>query len=180
MYNILLIVQILVALGIIGLVLVQHGKGADAGAAFGGGGGAGGASGSVFGSRGAGNFLSRTTAILAVVFFLNSMGLAWIVSHRGDGNASSLVDSAAPVVEETIPAAANDVLDVPDSSVPEVRAESDAVPEVPTAAPATKEAVAVPAAATTAPKTEATNTNVPASVAPVVVPTETVPEAPIK
>ncbi len=87
-YNILLIVQVIVALGIIGFVLVQHGKGADAGAAFGSG-----SSGSVFGSRGASNFLTRSTAILAVVFFLNSMALAWIVSNRTSGSVESVTDS---------------------------------------------------------------------------------------
>ncbi|RTZ63891.1 MAG: preprotein translocase subunit SecG [Aquificaceae bacterium] len=83
-YNVLLIVQIIVALSIIGLVLMQHGKGADAGAAFGGG-----ASGTVFGSRGSGNFLSRATGILAAVFFANSLALAWLVSHRGDSALSA-------------------------------------------------------------------------------------------
>lgn len=63
LYNILLIVQIIVSVAIIVLVLMQHGKGADAGAAFGSG-----ASGTIFGSQGSGNFLSRTTAILATVF----------------------------------------------------------------------------------------------------------------
>ena len=66
LYNILLIVQIVVSVGIIVLVLMQQGKGADAGAAFGSG-----ASGTVFGSQGSANFLSRTTAILATVFFIN-------------------------------------------------------------------------------------------------------------
>lgn len=83
LYNILLIVQLVVSLGIIGLVLMQHGKGADAGAAFGGGGG--GASGSVFGSQGSGNFLSRSTAILATIFFVNSLLLAWLVAHPEGG-----------------------------------------------------------------------------------------------
>ena len=83
-YNVLLIVQIIVALSIIGLVLMQHGKGADAGAAFGGG-----ASGTVFGSRGSGNFLTRATGILAAIFFVNSLALAWLVSHRGDTNFSA-------------------------------------------------------------------------------------------
>ncbi len=135
MYNILLIVQILVAIGIIGLVLMQHGKGADAGAAFGGGGSAGGsASGSVFGARGAGNFLSRTTAILALAFFVNSMALAWLVSHRGDAaTSSSIVDTVAPV-EKTIPVeetAPGDVPDAPDAVTPVAQSageESD-VPE---------------------------------------------------
>ena len=66
---------------------MQHGKGADAGAAFGGG-----ASGSVFGSRGSGNFMSRTTAILATIFFVNSLLLAWIVAHP-EGAAPSVVES---------------------------------------------------------------------------------------
>ncbi len=91
-YNILLIVQIIVALSIIGLVLIQHGKGADAGAAFGGG-----SSGTVFGSRGSGNFLSRSTGILAAVFFANSLLLAWLVAHRGDSNTFSAEKSVVPI-----------------------------------------------------------------------------------
>ena len=87
LYNILLIVQLIVSLSIIALVLMQHGKGADAGAAFGGG-----ASGSVFGSRGSGNFMSRATAILATIFFVNSLLLAWMVAHP-EGFAPSVVES---------------------------------------------------------------------------------------
>ena len=78
METILLVVHVIAALGIIGLVLLQHGKGADMGAAFGGG-----ASGSVFGATGSANFLSRATAILATVFFLTSMGLTWFYAHKG-------------------------------------------------------------------------------------------------
>jgi preprotein translocase subunit SecG len=78
METILLVVHVIAALGIIGLVLLQHGKGADMGAAFGGG-----ASGSVFGATGSANFLSRATAILATVFFLTSMGLTWYYAHKG-------------------------------------------------------------------------------------------------
>ena len=70
METILLVLHVIAALGIIGLVLLQHGKGADMGAAFGSG-----ASGSLFGATGSANFLCRTTAILATVFFLTSMGL---------------------------------------------------------------------------------------------------------
>ncbi len=73
-----LIVHIVVAVGIVGLVLVQHGKGADVGAAFGSG-----SAGSVFGSAGSANFLSRMTAVLALAFFLTSMGLTWISTKRG-------------------------------------------------------------------------------------------------
>ena len=69
--------HVLVALGIIFLVLLQHGKGADMGAAFGSG-----SSGSLFGATGSANFLSRTTAALAVVFFLTSLGLAYIATHK--------------------------------------------------------------------------------------------------
>ena len=73
MHQILLIVQVLIAVGVIGLVLLQQGKGADAGAAFGSGG-----AGSVFGSRGPATLLTRMTAVLAAVFFANSIGLAYL------------------------------------------------------------------------------------------------------
>ena len=97
LYNILLIVQLIASLAIIALVLMQHGKGADAGAAFGGG-----ASGSVFGSKGSGNFMSRTTAILATVFFVNSLILAWLVAHP-EGAAPSVIESvtSAPAAVES-------------------------------------------------------------------------------
>jgi len=75
--SILLVCQVVLSVSLITLILLQHGKGADAGAAFGGG-----ASGSVFGSKGSGNFLSRTTAILATLFFLVSLSLAYVSSHR--------------------------------------------------------------------------------------------------
>jgi preprotein translocase subunit SecG len=78
MYQAIIIIHVLLGLGIIGLVLMQQGKGADAGAAFGTG-----ASGSVFGAQGAASFLSRTTAILATLFFATSLGLAVFNSHRG-------------------------------------------------------------------------------------------------
>ena len=76
-FTIILLVHVLAALGIVGLVLVQHGKGADMGAAFGSG-----ASGSLFGATGSANFLSRTTANLAVVFFVTSLSLAYIASNK--------------------------------------------------------------------------------------------------
>lgn len=77
MTTVLLIIHILVAIGIIVLVLLQQGKGADMGAAF----GAGGSSGSVFGATGSANFLSKMTAALATVFFLSSLGLTYFASH---------------------------------------------------------------------------------------------------
>jgi preprotein translocase subunit SecG len=76
-FTLILVVDVIVAVCIIGLVLLQHGKGADVGAAFGSG-----ASGSLFGASGSANFLSRTTAILAVVFFLTTFVLAYIVTHK--------------------------------------------------------------------------------------------------
>jgi preprotein translocase subunit SecG len=77
METFILVIHVLTALAIVGLVLLQHGKGADVGAAFGGG-----ASGSLFGATGSANFLSRATAILAAVFFLTSLGLTYFSSRK--------------------------------------------------------------------------------------------------
>lgn len=74
-YNILLVVHVLIAVAMIGLILLQHGKGADAGAAFGSG-----ASGTVFGSRGSGSFLSHATAVFAALFFFTSLSLAYLAN----------------------------------------------------------------------------------------------------
>ena len=75
--NLLIVAHVLVALAIIGLVLLQHGKGADMGSGFGGG-----ASGSLFGATGSANFLSRTTAALATIFFLLSLALAYVATQK--------------------------------------------------------------------------------------------------
>ena len=72
-----IVLHVLVALAIIGLVLLQHGKGADMGSGFGGG-----ASGSLFGATGSANFLSRATAVLATLFFLTSLGLAYLATSK--------------------------------------------------------------------------------------------------
>ena len=87
-FSIILFVHVAAAIGIIFLVLMQHGKGADMGAAFGGG-----ASGSLFGSTGSANFLSRTTAVLAVVFFLTSLSLAYVASDRPKTSGSVMQDT---------------------------------------------------------------------------------------
>ena len=87
-FSIILLVHVLSALGVIGLVLVQHGKGADMGAAFGSG-----ASGSLFGATGSANFLSRTTAVLAVVFFLTSLSLAYLASSKPKTSGSVMQDA---------------------------------------------------------------------------------------
>ncbi|PTB19344.1 preprotein translocase subunit SecG [Trinickia symbiotica] len=91
--TLIIVVQLLSALGIIGLVLLQHGKGADMGAAFGSG-----ASGSLFGATGSANFLSRTTAILAAVFFAATLALTYIGSYKSKPSAGVLgAVPAAPV-----------------------------------------------------------------------------------
>ncbi len=95
----ILIAHTLVALVIIALVLLQRGKGADAGAAFGSG-----ASGTVFGARGSSNFFSRATAILATVFFVSSLGLAYLSSQTGEVTGSVL-ENAAPLETEERPTA---------------------------------------------------------------------------
>ena len=89
--TLILTVHVLVALGIIFLVLLQHGKGADMGAAFGGG-----SSGSLFGATGSANFLSRTTAALAAVFFLTSLGLAYVATHKPKTGSSVMQGVTAP------------------------------------------------------------------------------------
>src|SRR5690606_19440513 len=77
--TVVVVVHLLVALGVVGFVLIQQGKGADAGASFGAG-----ASATVFGSQGSATFLSRTTAILATVFFITSLGLAYFAKEKAD------------------------------------------------------------------------------------------------
>jgi preprotein translocase subunit SecG len=103
--TIILTVQMLSALGMIGLILVQHGKGADMGAAFGSGG-----SGSLFGASGSANFLSRTTAILATVFFVCTLALAYFGNLRPASSGSVLEGAAAVApavsVEAPVPAIA--------------------------------------------------------------------------
>ncbi len=92
--TLILAVQLLTAVIMIGLVLVQHGKGADMGASFGSG-----ASGSLFGATGSANFLSRSTAVCATVFFLCTLALAYLASAGGPGvrqGGSSVLDRAAP------------------------------------------------------------------------------------
>ena len=88
-FNLVLAVQLLAAVGMIGLVLVQHGKGADMGAAFGSGN-----SGSLFGASGSANFLSRTTAVLATVFFVCTLALAWLGTQR-PADSGSVLERAA-------------------------------------------------------------------------------------
>ena len=148
MINILIAIHVLVAVAIIALVLVQHGKGADAGAAFGGGGG--GASGSLFGSQGSANFLSRTTAVLATVFFLTSLSLTYLYSKTA--KPTSVTDSVMqqqvqekakeagemPLLPKTeLDGLKNDIPVMPGESAAEAKTEAESsstVPAIPDAA----------------------------------------------
>ena len=136
MYTVLVIVQVIVAIGLIVLVLLQQGKGADAGAAFGSG-----SSGTVFGARGAANFMSRTTAWFAAAFFGTSLALAYVVHGQAvpksviDGLTSSPANTTTPVgTVKVVPAAP--VAAVPaEGNAPVVKvapaAKKDETPKVP-------------------------------------------------
>jgi preprotein translocase subunit SecG len=101
--SLIIVAQVLSALGVIGLVLLQHGKGADMGAAFGSG-----ASGSLFGATGSANFLSRTTAILATVFFICTLALTYLGSYKSQVSAGVLgsMPAASAPATASAPAAA--------------------------------------------------------------------------
>ncbi len=119
MLTIILIVHLLVALTLIGLILIQRGKGADIGAAFGSG-----ASQTVFGSQGSASFLTRTTAILATVFFITSLSLGYLYSQRVEQKSvTDLMEQ--PVLEMEMPQAPEAPADVP------VPAGSETPPDLP-------------------------------------------------
>jgi preprotein translocase subunit SecG len=86
--QVLIVLHVVVALGIIGLVLLQHGKGADMGSGFGGG-----ASSSLFGATGSANFLSRATAILAAIFFTLSLALAYVATRKPTDQGGGVIDA---------------------------------------------------------------------------------------
>jgi preprotein translocase subunit SecG len=118
LYQIIIIIHIFLGLGIVGLVLMQQGKGADAGATFGGG-----ASGSVFGAQGSASFLSRTTAIFATLFFITSLGLAVLSGYQGKkADVMDAVPAAEPVKSDVpltqgIPA--DGILPIQEATLPE-------------------------------------------------------------
>jgi preprotein translocase subunit SecG len=106
--TVVLAVQMLTALGMIGLILVQHGKGADMGAAFGSG-----SSGSLFGASGSANFLSRTTAVLAAVFFACTLMLAYFGNLRPVESGSVLDRGAAAPATAPAPAPSGPAAQIP-------------------------------------------------------------------
>jgi preprotein translocase subunit SecG len=122
--NLLLAAQLLTAVVMIGLILIQHGKGADMGAAFGSGG-----SGSLFGASGSANFLSRTTAVLATVFFVCTLALAYFSNARPAAPSGSVLDQPGAVTpaQPAIPGGAT----APTSPAP-----APATPATPAGAPA--------------------------------------------
>ncbi|XYJ12080.1 preprotein translocase subunit SecG [Telluria sp. B2] len=140
LFNLVIVVQVISALAIIGLVLLQHGKGADMGAAFGSG-----ASGSLFGASGSSNFLSKSTAVAAAVFFASTLALAYMGNTRTVTTSGGVMErmnnpannAGSAVPNTTAPAAP--VNDVP-------AAPTAGVPAAPAAAPATAPAADVPAA----------------------------------
>jgi len=146
--NLVLVVQILSAVVMIGLVLIQHGKGADMGASFGSG-----ASGSLFGATGSANFLSRSTAVCAALFFVSTLALAFMaaggkpnlggntVLDRPTAAASAAAGASAPAIPgAVIPSAASTPL-VPAAATP---ATTSTVPSTPSTVPSTTTVPAVP------------------------------------
>ncbi len=120
--TLVLVVHVLAALSIIGLVLLQQGKGADMGSGFGGG-----ASSTVFGSGGAGSFLSKTTTTIAITFFLTSFGLAFFAKEK----SIAARDLGLPEVIQQTPTQAElpDLRTQVDSELPELEADDSGIPE---------------------------------------------------
>jgi len=124
MEAVILAVHIVIALTLIGLILIQQGKGADAGAAFGGGGGGSGASSTVFGSQGSSNFLSKSTAVLATAFFITSLFLSYL-----SGQVSSQKTEAVEVLNRVEQIQSEDKPNVPVSlNIPAETSDKPALP----------------------------------------------------
>ncbi len=155
LFNLIIVVQVISALAIIGLVLVQHGKGADMGAAFGSG-----ASGSLFGASGSSNFLSKSTAVAAAVFFASTLALAWSSSSR-----------SAPSVDGGV----MERVTVPSSKAPATGIPNDVPGAGPNAGPATAPAVPV----NDIPQTPGVSNPAPSTAAPAAAPAAPAP-APTK
>ncbi len=146
MHTILVVVHLFLAIGLIGLILIQHGKGADAGAAFGSG-----ASGTVFGARGAANFLSRTTAVLAALFFVTSLALAWMAMNQAH-DAGIMVTT--PEETKEIPLPTRSTSDLPPVAPATGQEAGNDLPPVPAGTPAAGEESQQQGAAATQEKTQ--------------------------
>jgi preprotein translocase subunit SecG len=124
--SVVLVVQLLSAISVVVLVLLQHGKGADMGASFGAG-----ASGSLFGSTGAANFLSRTTGVLAAIFFASTLGLAFLGNQRTATVGSSVLDRVAPTqTKDGVPKVDTPKVDTPKADAPKLDAPKLEVPKL--------------------------------------------------
>jgi preprotein translocase subunit SecG len=142
MYQVIIVIHVLLGLGVIGLVLMQQGKGADAGAAFGTG-----SAGSVFGAQGAASFLSRSTAILATLFFATSLGLAVANGHKETERdlmatpAAGQNNAGLPAVEAMPPVAVPDAKETP--ALPPITAPVPVPVQPPVSQPVTTPAATV-------------------------------------
>ncbi len=126
-YTVLFAIQVIIAVCLVGFILIQHGKGADAGAAFGSG-----ASSTVFGSQGSSSFLTKVTTFLAIVFLGNSLFLAYLASKGVGEQATSIMDQAPVTVEAPItdePAKEETASDSETASDPETVSEPETAPE---------------------------------------------------
>ncbi|KQZ45008.1 preprotein translocase subunit SecG [Duganella sp. Root1480D1] len=142
LFNLVIVVQVLSAIAIVGLVLLQHGKGADMGAAFGSG-----ASGSLFGASGSSNFMSKSTAVAAAIFFAATLGLSVLASKGNVSVGAGVMDNVkAPV---TAPAPVGGAAAIP-SAAPAPAAPAAATPAPVEAPAASAPAAPAPAAATPA------------------------------
>ena len=139
--TVVLAVQMLTAIGMIGLILIQHGKGADMGAAFGSG-----SSGSLFGASGSANFLSRTTAVLATVFFICTLALAYFGNLRApeSGGGSSVLERAQSAPAPAAPASGAALIPGTSAPAPAPASTASGVAPAP-AAPAASGAAQIPA-----------------------------------
>ena len=138
LFNLVIVVQVLSAVAIVGLVLLQHGKGADMGAAFGSG-----ASGSLFGASGSSNFLSKSTALAAAIFFASTIGLSVLANQRTGTVGAGVMDNATAPAPAPVQGAA----------------------AIPSATPAPAPAEAAPAAAAPAAAVSAPAASAPAAAA---------------
>ena len=124
LFNLVIIVQVVSAIAIIGLVLLQHGKGADMGAAFGSG-----ASGSLFGATGSSNFMSKSTGVAAAIFFSATLALSYISSQGHSTVSGGVMDKALPTAPAPAPATGA-------AAIPTAPAAPPTAPAAPATAPA--------------------------------------------
>ena len=142
--NLVMLIQVISALVIVGLVLMQHGKGADMGAAFGSG-----ASGSLFGASGSSNFLSKSTGVAAAIFFVSTLSLAYL--NSGQRAVTNSLDAIVPAQTAPVSVPASAPVSVPAAAPVASAPAAPAAPAPAAVAPALAPAKSAPAASQTAP-----------------------------